>query len=220
MSFEYRPPELRDHDLRRGLMISFVLVLLLVVATLSPITSMVSNASGQGAQEETAEQKNTKLVRQYLSAIDTGNVSNVSQFISPQYFTNPGLPVDPAKAKLRGPEAFIDDVKNVRGGFPDFHRKIQTIVAQGNTVVVISNVSGTHIGKFFTFPATGNKASWELIQIFHIGKDGKIVEQRAIRDNLAFLAHLRVIEPTFILPKYRPFFKVLMANIGVTNSSR
>jgi hypothetical protein len=58
MSFEYRSPQLRDHDLRRILMTSIGLVLLLlVVATLSSTTSMVSKASGQGAQEETAEQK-------------------------------------------------------------------------------------------------------------------------------------------------------------------
>jgi hypothetical protein len=52
---------------------------------------MVDNASGQGAQEETTEEeKNTKLVRQFLSTVDIGNISNVSQFISPQYFTNHG----------------------------------------------------------------------------------------------------------------------------------
>ena len=217
MSFEYRSPGLRDPDSRRVFMISFGL-LLLFVAILSP--TMVNNASGQDTQEEKTEQNNTKLVRQYMSAVNTGNVSNVSQFISPQYFTNPGLPVDPAKAKLRGPEAFIDEVKNVRGGFPDYHREVQAIVAQGNTVVAISNVTGTHLSKFFTIPATGNKASWELIQIFRIGEGGKIAEHRAIRDNLGFLAQLGVIGPTSVSSEYRPFLKALMDDVGVTNSSR
>lgn len=217
MSFEYTSPQPRDHDLRRILMTSFGLVLLLVVATLSSTTSMVNNASGQGAQEETAEQKNTKLVRQFLSAIETGNVGNASQFISPQFINDPGAPIDPAKARLRGPQAFINTVNSVREGFPDFRRQAQQIIAQGDMVIVITNLTGTHTGYFFTLPPTGKKVSWESIHIFRIGEDGKIAKHRVIRSGPAFWAQLGVIGPA--LPKYEPFFRALVGG-GVTNSSR
>ncbi len=216
MSFEYRSPQPRDHDLRRILMTSFGLMLLLVVATLSSTTSMVNKASGQGTQKETAEQKNTKLVRQFLSAIETGNVSNASQFISPQFINDPGVPADPAKARLRGPEAFINTVNSVREGFPDFRRQALTVIAQGDMVIAITNLTGTNTGHFFSLPPTGHKVSWESVHIFRIGEDGKIAKHRVIRSGPAFWAQLGVIGPAS--PKYEPFFRALVG--GVTNSSR
>ena len=94
MSFEYRSLELRDYDLRRVLMTSTTFGLVLFVAILSPTTSMVDYASGQGA--EATEEGNTKLARQVIEAFNTGDVGNVSQFISPQYF-NHELQVDPVR---------------------------------------------------------------------------------------------------------------------------
>ena len=43
--------------------------------------------------------------------------------------------------------------------------------------------------------------------IYRIGEDGKIVEHKAIRDDLTFLAQLGVIEPSS--PEFNPFFQVL-----------
>ena len=82
-------------------------------------------------------------------------------------------------------------------------------------VVSIINVTGTNAGNFFTLPPTGNKISYEAVHIYRIGEDGKIVEHKAIRDDLTFLAQLGVVGPTS--PEYQPFFQILT---GITNSSR
>ena len=202
---------------------TFGLVLLLV-PVLSPTTSMVDNASGQEVDIDTEEatieeeKNNIGLVRQYLSAFDTGNVSNASQFISPQFVHTPGVPAHPAKAQIRGPEAFIYAVNSVREGFPDLRRGVQEIITQGDTVVAIINWTGTHTGDFFTLPPTGNKASWEVVHIFRIGEDGKIAEHRVIRDKLIFLIQLGVIGRTSVSPEHRPLLEALAG--GITNSSR
>jgi hypothetical protein len=80
----------------------------LSVAILLPTTSMVNNALGQS--EEVTEENNIKLARQVIEAFNTGDVSNVSQFISPQYFNHESQ-VDPVRGQLRGPEEFIDLLK-------------------------------------------------------------------------------------------------------------
>jgi hypothetical protein len=80
----------------------------LSVAILLPTTSMVNNALGQS--EEVTEENNIKLARQVIEAFNTGDVSNVSQFISPQYFNHESR-VDPVRGQLRGPEEFIDLLK-------------------------------------------------------------------------------------------------------------
>jgi steroid delta-isomerase-like uncharacterized protein len=211
MSFVYRSAELRDYDLRSVLMASTSFGLVLFVAILSPTTSMVDYASGQGA--EATEESNTKLARQVIEAFNTGDVGNVSQVISPQYFNHESQ-VDPVRGQLRGPEEFIDTVKNLRRAFPDLRHEEQAIITQGDMVVSIINVTGTNAGNFFTLPPTGNKISYEAVHIYRIGEDGKIVEHKAIRDDLTFLAQLGVVGP--LSPEYQPFFQALT---GVTNSS-
>jgi nogalonic acid methyl ester cyclase/aklanonic acid methyl ester cyclase len=166
--------------------------LVLFVAILLPTMSMVDNASGQGAEEEATEENNIKVARQVIEAFNTGDVSNVSQFISPQYFNHESQ-VDPVRGQLRGPEEFIDTIKNNRIAFPDLRHEEQAIITQGDMVVSIINVTGTNTGNFFILPPTGNKISYEAVHIYRIGEDGKIVEHKAIRDDLTFLAQLGVV---------------------------
>ncbi|MGA9317285.1 MAG: ester cyclase [Nitrososphaeraceae archaeon] len=61
-------------------------------------------------------------------------------------------------------------------------------MAQDNKVVSVINVTGTHTGNFFILPPTGNEISFEVVHLYRIGDDGKIVEHKAIRDDLTFLA--------------------------------
>jgi predicted ester cyclase len=133
---------------------------------------MVDNASGQDAEKTTTAENNTKLARQVIEAFSTGDVSNVSQFISPQYFNHESQ-VDPVRGQLRGPEEFIDTVKKNRIAFPDLRHEEQAIITQGDIVVSIINVTGTNTGNFFILPPTGNKISYEAIHIYRIGEAEK-----------------------------------------------
>jgi predicted ester cyclase len=147
-----------------------------------------------------------KAARQIIDAFNTGNVSNVTDFISERYF-NVESQIDPVRGQLRGPTEFIDTVENNRIAFPDLRHKEEAIIAQDDIVVSVINVTGTHTGNFFILPPTGNKISYDAVHIYRIGEDGKIVEHKAIRDDLTFLAQLGVIEPSS--PEYVPFFQVL-----------
>jgi predicted ester cyclase len=165
-------------------------------------------------QESMPEEDNIRAVRQVIEAFNTGDVSNVSQFISPQYFNHESQ-VDPVRGKLRGPEEFIDTVNNLRTAIPNLHHEEQTIITQRDMAVSMINVTGTHTGNFFILPPTGKNFSYEAVHIYRIGEDRKIVEHKAIRDDLSFLAQLEVVGPTS--PEYEPFFQALT---GTSNSSR
>lgn len=168
-----------------------------------------------GGQETTpSEENNIKMAREVIEAFNTGEVGNVSEFISPEYFNHESQ-VDPIRAQLRGAEEFIDTVKNLRTAFPNLRHQEQAIIAQGDIVVSIINVTGTHNGNFFILPPTGKDISYEAVHIYRIGGDGKIVEHRAIRDDLTFLAQLGVVGASS--PQYEPFFEALT---GTTNGSR
>ena len=57
----------------------------------------------------------------------------------------------------------------------------------------------------------------KLVHIYRIGEDGKIVEHKAIRDDLTFLAQLGVVKPSST--EYNPFFQVLTGTTSTVNSS-
>lgn len=102
-------------------------------------------------------------------------------------------------------EEFIDTIKNLRSAFPDLHYEEQEIISQDDRVVFIGMVTGTHKGSFFFIPPTGNKISYEAVHIHTIGKDGKIIEHRAIRDDLKFMWQLGLVKAAS--PEYEKFFK-------------
>jgi hypothetical protein len=71
-------------------------------------------------ESETNENPNVGVVRKALAALNSGHISNIQEFISPQYFNHESQ-MDPIRSKLRGPEEFIDTVRNLRSAFADLH---------------------------------------------------------------------------------------------------
>ena len=50
---------------------------------------------------------NIRLVGNVIDALNTGDTSRVSDFISPNYFNHESQ-IDPVRSKMRGPQEFID----------------------------------------------------------------------------------------------------------------
>ena len=86
----------------------------------------------------------------------------------------------------------------MRSAFPDLHYEEQDIISQDDKAVFIGNVTGTHTGSFFFIPPTGNRISYEAVRIHTIGKDGKIIEHRTIRDDLKFMLQLGFVKASSI----------------------
>lgn len=154
---------------------------------------------------KTKEETNIRVVREALEALNSGDISKAHEFISPQYFNHESQ-MDPVRSKLRGPDEFIDTVKNLRSAFADLHYEEQETIASGDNVIMIVNVTGKHIGNFFGIaPPTGRNISYQAVHIHRIGEDRKIVEHRAIRDDLAFMMQLGVVGPSS--SQYEPLFQ-------------
>ena len=151
-------------------------------------------------------QEHIKTVRRAIEAFNTGNITNVYEIISSDYINRESQRAkDSYRSQLRGPEEFIDTIKNLRSAFPDLHYEEQEIISQDNKVVFIANVTGTHTGNFFFVPPTGNRISYEAVHIHTMDSDGKILEHRAIRDDLKFMLQLGLIKAGS--PENERFFK-------------
>ena len=192
----------------------------------SPIMSLAQQEQATELQSEqigmsgqsVKEIKNINTAREVINAFNTGNVTNVSSFISEQYFNHESQ-IDPIRGQLRGPTEFIDTIKNIRIAFPDLRHNEEQIIAQDDIVVSVINVTGTHTGNLFILPPTGNAISYDAVHVYRIGEDGKIVEHKAIRDDLTFLAQMGIIGPTS--PEFAPFFEILTGtgNRTIENST-
>jgi uncharacterized protein (TIGR02246 family) len=151
-----------------------------------------------GTETEANETANIRVVRDAFQALNSGDTSNAQELISPQYFNHESQ-MDPIRAKLRGPEEFIDTVRNLRSAFSDLHYEEQEIIASRDKVISILNVTGKHTGNFFVIPPTGNDIHYKAVHIHRIGEDGKIVEHKAVRDDLTLMMQLGVVGPN---PEY------------------
>jgi nogalonic acid methyl ester cyclase / aklanonic acid methyl ester cyclase len=153
------------------------------------------------------EQENIAKVRKLIDVLNTGDMKNKKEIIHDEYFNpesnidlfNINLPKEVAKTieqgtKLRGPKEFIDTMKSVRNAFSDLSYKEQEICAMDNKVFSRFIISGIHTGFFFIFPQTGNKFSYQAVHI-HRFCNNKIIEHRAIRDDLAFMMQLDIVFP-------------------------
>lgn len=108
---------------------------------------------------------------------------------------------------MRGPQEFIDTVINIREAFSDLHYEEQMTISSEDKVVTIVTVSGKHTGSFFGFiPPSGNKISYQAVHIFTISGDGKIVEHKAIRNDLALMFQLGLVSSA--APKYDEFLQI------------
>lgn len=92
-----------------------------------------------------------------------------------------------------GPEGQRQVMQRLWTAFPDARFEIEEIAADGNTVICVGTMSGTHEGELSGIPATGKKVSWRQCHLFSVDGDGRFVEHDAIRDDLGLLRQLGVM---------------------------
>lgn len=81
------------------------------------------------------------------------------------------------------------DTAAFRGAFPDTHREIEDLVAEGDRVVHRYRFTGTHEGEFEGIEPTGREVSTSGIFIYRI-EDGRIAESWLDYDGLDLLGQL------------------------------
>jgi steroid delta-isomerase-like uncharacterized protein len=82
---------------------------------------------------------------------------------------------------VQGREGFRDYKRTVRRAFPDFHNRVEELIAEGDRIVARLTYAGTHQGELFGIGATGRRVSYAGVAIFRIA-DGCIVEGWVLGD--------------------------------------
>jgi predicted ester cyclase len=164
----------------------FLQVLGLSAASTSLVGLPFITRAQSATSTETLEQ-NKAVSRQFVEHINAKDLEGAFALIDNTFVNHtagPEIPEDRGASKGFFSMLFA--------GFPDVHTTILDIIAEGDKVVRFSKVEGTNTGEFMGMPATGNKASWLLIDIDRI-VDGKIVEHWDVSDNLGMMQQLGMI---------------------------
>ena len=136
------------------------------------------------------EENKAKLRRIYQECFNQGNLATADELVAPDLRdTSPGLPPG---IPTTGPDTLKSIVSQLRSAFPDLQVTIDEMVADGDTVVARTTVTGTHRGDFQGIPPTGKRVSWGTLDIAHL-RGGQFVSHYGLQDGLGLLQQVGAI---------------------------
>jgi len=132
-------------------------------------------------------EENKALVRRYMDDLNKRNLAVIDELYDVNYMGHVAGMED-----LHGPEEMKQMMTGFLIAFPDLHRAIEDMVAEGDKVVVRLTVTGTHKGDFQGIAPTGKQATVTVIAILRI-VGGKIVETWELIDMLGVMQQIGAI---------------------------
>ncbi|MDN7024502.1 ester cyclase [Methanoculleus sp. FWC-SCC1] len=131
------------------------------------------------------------IVRRFIEAYNTRNLDVFDDLVAPDYVDH--------THRQQGRENFRQLFTLAFEGFPDWHERIEDIIAEGDTVWVRVTATGTHTGEWslsgVPLPPTGRKVTMRMVFIWRL-ENGRLAEGREVDEDLEFLRQLGVIEYT------------------------
>jgi steroid delta-isomerase-like uncharacterized protein len=110
----------------------------------------------------------------------------IDAITAPEFVNHNALPGTPP-----GPEGHRRVVKRLWEAFPDALFEIEHLARDGDTVICIGTMTGTHAGTLLGVPATGRRVEWRQCHLYRFEDGGRAVEHDAIRDDVSLLRQVK-----------------------------
>ncbi|WP_413789231.1 ester cyclase [Bacillus yunxiaonensis] len=136
------------------------------------------------------QKKATEMVhaaQRFYAFWNNGNEALIPQTVITNFVDNT-LP----KGRPQGPKGLAFASNNFRKAVPDLQCNIEDLLVTGDKVTARLSFTGTHKGDFGEKKPTGKAVNFFAIDILRI-KDGKIIEDWHLEDNLTLMQQLGVI---------------------------
>ena len=139
-------------------------------------------------------EQNKQAALDSFRVIETGDPVVANRIIAPD-FINQEADDDPHRPDrgLRGPAGLIATSRWLSETFSDLKFDHPEVVAEDERVVVMVTMTGTHTGTFGGIPPTHKRFQQRQFHLFRM-RAGQIVEHSALRDDLALLNQLGVLQ--------------------------
>ena len=99
-----------------------------------------------------------------------------------------------AGGRVRGRDAYKDNLRMVRAGFPDLFFEANEIVAEDDKVIAYCTFGGTHDGELMGIEPTGTLVEVRDFVLYRFD-DGKVVEVTSLPDFFGLFLQVGAIEP-------------------------
>jgi len=139
-------------------------------------------------------EQNKQAVLEAFRVIETGDTAVADRIIAPD-FINREADDDPNRPDggLRGSARLIATSRWFSETFSDLRFDHHEVVAEDERVVLVTTMTGTHTGTLNGIPPTRKRFQQRQFHLFRM-RAGQIVEHLALRDDLAMLHQLGVLE--------------------------
>jgi predicted ester cyclase len=144
---------------------------------LLPITLFAASVIGCSTmQAQTLSENKAVVLRSEAELWSKGNLAVADELYSPDFVCHfvGGI-------EWRGLKGIKSAVTSHRSSFPDWHERLDDIVAEGDRVVIRITSTGTQQGEFAGIAPTGRRITIEEFHIYRL-VGGKIVEQWGMPD--------------------------------------
>jgi predicted ester cyclase len=134
------------------------------------------------------EDNKTIVRRFYEEVVNTGNVSLIESFLSPEY-----CEVHEGKRHTAGIEGAKAHTLGVRQTYPDLHITIDQQIAEGEWVASCITARGTHKGSWLGIKPTGKPVVFTGVNIDRV-VEGRIVEHGGAANMLGPLLEIGAVK--------------------------
>jgi steroid delta-isomerase-like uncharacterized protein len=141
----------------------------------------------------TQETPNKATIRRLNDAVNTGDAhlisSTIDEVTEPDVLIRTPLPIE-----ATGAAAIKEVFARLRRAFPDLHITVEDLIEEGDKVVSINSVTGTHQGEYMGLSATGRSIAYNEIFVLRF-LDGRIAETWGVVDVFSQMQQLGLIAP-------------------------
>lgn len=119
-----------------------------------------------------SEETNKALARRYIEElINRGDVGVADAIFAPDFVTHPA----DGSARPLSPQSFAQNMLLLRTAFPDWHARIEHVIAEGDMVADRVWITATHTGSVRGIPASGKPLAFAAVHHWRVA-DGKLAE--------------------------------------------
>ena len=124
--------------------------------------------------------------RFWEDAFNGRDLSVLDDLFAEDYVNHAALPGTPP-----GPAGQEDLVKRLWAAFPDARFEIEHLAQDGDVVICVGTMHGTHEGELLGIPGSGQRVAWHQCHLMTVDADGRATMHRAIRDDVGLLRQMQ-----------------------------
>jgi len=131
--------------------------------------------------------REVEMVHRFWDAFNDRDLTGLENLFADDYVNHAALPGTPS-----GPEGQAQLMERLWQAFPDGRFNIDHIARDGDTVICVGTMEGTHEGELMGLAPTHRKVQWRQCHLIEVGDDGKAKAHRAIRDDAGLMRQMGI----------------------------